>query len=227
MHTQDAIKTTGFCTQRPDCHALNLELSGVGRVFAPLGNSPTGKPEQFAQDFPSFEVLDSFGSSHIGDNLSTLRFNAQHTKTKKMPNQGMELKDRIREAMEGAGLKPLQLAVKTGKTSGAVTHWLTGATKSLKAETASLISSATGYNAQWLVTGKGDKLIKNDVGPRRLSDGLSPGALEIGALYDMIPVGDQIKRIQAYNAATTAILAVMRSSPASVEPAPRQKKQRT
>lgn len=50
---------------------------------------------------------------------------------------GMSLKQRIREAMDGAGLKPLQLANATGVSSGAVTHWLDGATKSLKAAAAS------------------------------------------------------------------------------------------
>jgi transcriptional regulator with XRE-family HTH domain len=121
----------------------------------------------------------------------------------------MELKNRIREAMEGAGLKPLQLAVKTGKTSGAITHWLTGATRSLKAETAAKIEAATGYSAAWIVSGNGEKLVKSSTGPRRMGDGLSPGAIEIAALYDLIPIGDQIRRVQAYNAATAAILSIL------------------
>lgn len=61
--------------------------------------------------------------------------------------------------MEGAGLKPLQLAKATKKTSGAVTQWLTGQTKSLKAETANALEKATGYSANWLITGNGEKLL--------------------------------------------------------------------
>ena len=71
----------------------------------------------------------------------------------------MELKDRIREAMDGAGLKPLQLARATKKSSGAVTQWIDGTTKSLKAETASALEKATGYRADWIVTGKGEKKV--------------------------------------------------------------------
>lgn len=69
----------------------------------------------------------------------------------------MELKDRIREAMEGAGLKPLQLAKATRRSSGAVTQWIDGTTKSLKADTASALERATGYRADWIVTGRGEK----------------------------------------------------------------------
>lgn len=60
--------------------------------------------------------------------------------------------------MEGAGLKPLQLANACGVSSGAVTHWLNGATKHLKAESALMIENATGYCASWLITGTGEKL---------------------------------------------------------------------
>lgn len=56
----------------------------------------------------------------------------------------MALKDRIREAMEGAELKPADLARATGKSAGAVTQWLDGTIKSLKAETAELMQQATG-----------------------------------------------------------------------------------
>lgn len=70
----------------------------------------------------------------------------------------MALKDRIREAMEGAQLKPADLARATGKSGGAVTQWLDGTIKSLKAETAELMQQATGYSSAWLVTGKGEKL---------------------------------------------------------------------
>jgi phage repressor protein C with HTH and peptisase S24 domain len=70
----------------------------------------------------------------------------------------MQLQDRVREAMEGAGLKPSELATRTRKSRGAVTQWLDGTIKSLKADTAALIESATGYSSTWLVTGKGEKL---------------------------------------------------------------------
>lgn len=123
-----------------------------------------------------------------------------------------ELSHRILEAMHGAGLKKLQLAKATGKSSGAVTQWIDGSTKTLKAETAAKLQAATGYSAVWLVTGKGEKLAGSKT--PGVFDSLTPGALDIAALYDLIPVRDQIKRVEAYNAATAAILAVLKPFPA-------------
>jgi transcriptional regulator with XRE-family HTH domain len=123
----------------------------------------------------------------------------------------MELKDRIREAMQSAGLKPLQLANAAGVSSGAVTHWLGGATKSLKADTANRIAQATGYSVEWLTTGTGDK--KPSAAPTERRTGLTPGAVELAALYDLIPVSDRVGRATAYNLATTAILEVLQAKP--------------
>lgn len=64
------------------------------------------------------------------------------------------LADRIKEAMEGAQLRPADLARATKKTSGAIAMWLSGGIKSLKAESAASLESATGYSADWIVTGK-------------------------------------------------------------------------
>ncbi|NKI94736.1 S24 family peptidase [Rhizobacter sp. SG703] len=64
------------------------------------------------------------------------------------------LAERIKEAMEGASLRPADLARATKKTSGAVTMWLGGGIKSLKAESAAALEAVTGYSAEWIVTGK-------------------------------------------------------------------------
>lgn len=69
----------------------------------------------------------------------------------------MTLADRIKEAMDFAGMSAADLARATKRTPGAVTQWLDGSTKSLKADTANMIESATGYRSAWLVTGKGSK----------------------------------------------------------------------
>lgn len=120
------------------------------------------------------------------------------------------LKDRIREAMEGAGLKPLQLARLTGKTSGAVTQWIDGTTKALKAETAARIENATGYSATWLVTGEGPKKRGLPEPKRTISlEDLTPGAVELGHLYDMVPVEDRVMRARAFSAASSAIVEVL------------------
>lgn len=71
----------------------------------------------------------------------------------------MGLAERIKEAM--GERENAEFARDAGVTPASVTFWLSGQTKSLKAETAARIEKATGYRANWIVTGKG---------PRRVSD---------------------------------------------------------
>ena len=40
---------------------------------------------------------------------------------------------------------------------------------------------------------------------------LTPSAVEIAVLFDMIPLSDKIKRAQAFNAASMAIMQVLQS----------------
>lgn len=73
----------------------------------------------------------------------------------------MALKDRIREAMTAAGLTPADLARATKRTPGAVSQWLDGLTKTVKSDTALSLQNATGFNAVWIATGKGEKRAGN------------------------------------------------------------------
>jgi SOS-response transcriptional repressor LexA len=72
----------------------------------------------------------------------------------------MGLKERIREAM--GKMSPADLARAAEVTPGAVTQWLDGTTKSLRAEKAARLEAATGYRASWIVTGKGPKLVRQE-----------------------------------------------------------------
>jgi transcriptional regulator with XRE-family HTH domain len=67
----------------------------------------------------------------------------------------MELKDRINAAMHHAGLEKAELAARSRVTKAAVTQWLDGTTKSLKADKAESLAAATGVSIKWLVTGVG------------------------------------------------------------------------
>lgn len=136
----------------------------------------------------------------------------------------MELKDRLREVMEGAGLKKLQLSKAAGVSSGAVTQWLDGSTKAIKSDKAANLQAKTGYSAVWIATGVGEKLVAT--AQAYPGDQVTPGAMEIAYLYDEIPVSDKIKRTLAWNAATQAILAILQPEPASAPPVSDRKKQR-
>lgn len=74
----------------------------------------------------------------------------------------MDLAERIREAIKHSGKSQAQIATETGKSAGAVTQWVNGTSKSLRAETAAALERATGYRAAWLVTGRGPKLVSEE-----------------------------------------------------------------
>jgi phage repressor protein C with HTH and peptisase S24 domain len=65
------------------------------------------------------------------------------------------LSDRIKEAM--GKMSPAELARAAEVTQAAVTFWLDGSTKSIKGENALALERATGYRANWLISGKGPK----------------------------------------------------------------------
>ncbi len=71
----------------------------------------------------------------------------------------MNLSDRIREAVANSGKSQAQIAAETKKSPGAVSQWLDGRIKGLRADTAEALERATGYRASWLVTGKGPKFV--------------------------------------------------------------------
>ena len=124
----------------------------------------------------------------------------------------MELKDRIREAMEGAGLKKLEFAKATKRSSGAITQWLDGSTKALKAETAQQIERVTGYSARWIVSGRGDKMASATTGHSTL-------ALALADAFDELP-NDDIIRAQIFTQAFQLILEYEHQKTAPVVAAP-------
>jgi transcriptional regulator with XRE-family HTH domain len=77
----------------------------------------------------------------------------------------MQLKDRIREAIEGSGKSKADVARDCEVTNAAVTHWLNGDTKSLKAEIALGLEASTGYRARWILHGKGQKRVDDPYWP--------------------------------------------------------------
>lgn len=85
----------------------------------------------------------------------------------------MGLADRLREVM--GSMSPADLARSANVTASAVTQWLDGTTKGLRAETAARLEAATGYSASWISTGKGPKRRDQARGePRPLSSSMQP-----------------------------------------------------
>lgn len=61
--------------------------------------------------------------------------------------------------MEAAKLGPADMARAADVSKAAVTGWLNGDTQNLKAASAAAIELATGYRSNWLISGKGPKLV--------------------------------------------------------------------
>jgi hypothetical protein len=68
------------------------------------------------------------------------------------------LRDRAQQAVD-AGYRPTDLAKAAGVTSGAVSQWLSGQTKTLKAHAALGLARLTGWPAEWWVSGRGPRAV--------------------------------------------------------------------
>lgn len=76
-------------------------------------------------------------------------------------NMNNLLMNRIQEIID-SGFSQADLHRAAGVTKGTSNQWLDGKIKSIKLEYAQGIQTLTGFNANWIVTGKGSKKI-NDV----------------------------------------------------------------
>ena len=103
---------------------------------------------------------------------------------------GMDLAARIREVM--GERTPGEFARLCEVTPASVTFWLSGDTKTLKAEPVARMETATGYRASWIVFGKGTKRIDQPPEmPWRLSEEVRQKVLilrdeELSQLEDLL-----------------------------------------
>jgi hypothetical protein len=75
-------------------------------------------------------------------------------------NMSNLLIDRIQEIID-SGFSQADLYRAAGVTKGTSNQWLDGKIKSIKLEYAQGIQTLTGFNANWIVTGKGSKKIND------------------------------------------------------------------
>lgn len=68
------------------------------------------------------------------------------------------LSERMKEALEGSGASPADLARACQVKPPSVSNWLSGETKSLKASTAIRAAEFLGVSQLWLTEGRGPKL---------------------------------------------------------------------
>ena len=138
------------------------------------------------------------------------------------PIEDMALKDRIKTAMEDAGLNPAELARRTQYTEATVSHWLSGRTKTLKGVSASKLSKVTGFSEKWLIEGRGERKPTNKEPRISTSEAIekprySDLANRLAELFDMLP-DDPTLQARAFGACTQ-ILFTMTQKPAEAIPA--------
>ncbi len=91
-----------------------------------------------------------------------------------------------------------------------------GVDQKLSSESHAAVAAYLKVSPDWLLNEVGEMLQPGPSAPSHLS----PSAIEIGVLFDMIPASDAVRRIQAFNAATTAIMQVLQASQPKSQPTP-------
>lgn len=83
-----------------------------------------------------------------------------------------------------------------------------GVDQKLGAQAHTAVSALLKVSPHWLSTGEGPI---DPPSSFSAPSELTPAAIELAALYDMIPASDKVARAQAFNLATTAIMQVLQS----------------
>lgn len=81
----------------------------------------------------------------------------------------------------------------------------------LRTEAHDKVATYLKVSSKWLLSEEGP--MEPDASVNAPSE-LTPAAIELAVLFDMIPMADKISRAQAFNAASTAIMQVLQSAPA-------------
>ena len=111
---------------------------------------------------------------------------------------------RLKIAREAKGWNQRKLALASGLTPSAIGNIEAG-TRQAKGSLPQ-IADALGISYRWLAHGEGD-MKSTDQGPAHST--LSPHAIELAEMFDLIPATDRIRRAQAYTQAMTAIVSVL------------------
>lgn len=129
--------------------------------------------------------------------------------------------ERLKEAMNFRGAQlsrkigrgeVAKIAECTPQNIGLIITNANGGDQKLGTESHAAVAAFLKVNADWLLHGVGSMELPS---PTNAPSDLSPAAIEMAVLYDMIPASDRLKRATAYNLATTAIMQVLKSGPAT------------
>ncbi|TQL87404.1 hypothetical protein [Delftia sp. HK171] len=86
-----------------------------------------------------------------------------------------------------------------------------GTDQKLRTEAHEKVAAYLKVNSRWLLTGEGEM---DQVPSINAPSELTPAAVELAVLFDMIPQSDKLSRAKAFNAASTAIMQVLQDAAA-------------
>jgi transcriptional regulator with XRE-family HTH domain len=136
----------------------------------------------------------------------------------------MTMAERINEAIKASGKTQADIARACKVSDSAVTQWIKGPVKGLKAETALALADATGYRMQWILNGRGPKLradrdrVAGAPESQPSSQTFSVDAERLATLLDEIE--DEGARRRARYAAQSVILRLLQGLPLQPTAAP-------
>ena len=81
----------------------------------------------------------------------------------------------------------------------------------LRTEAHDAVAAFLKVNSRWLLTGEGQMEQSSSI---NAPTELTPAAIELAVLFDMIPQADKLSRAKAFNAASTAIMQVLQDASA-------------
>lgn len=86
-----------------------------------------------------------------------------------------------------------------------------GRDQKLSTEAHEAVAAFLKVNSRWLLTGEGPMEVSVQV---NAPTELTPAAVELAVLFDMIPQADKLSRAKAFNAASTAVMQVLQDAAA-------------
>lgn len=95
---------------------------------------------------------------------------------------------------------------------GMVINNAKGRDQKLRTSSHAAVADYLRVRSDWLLTGQGEMELPR---PEDAPTELTPAAVELAVLFDLVPVSDRVRRAQAFNGASMAIMQLLQSAPAT------------
>lgn len=156
--------------------------------------------------------------------MSNLIYKSSHTFTPMLYGERLAFAMLRRGEMLGREIsrkEVAEVAKTTVQNIGMVITNAKGKDQKLRTESHAKVADFLKVNSDWLLNETGP------IEPRQAVSAptsLTPAAIELAALFDMIPAEDKVRRAMAFNAASTALMQVLQLAPATPLALPGPKK---